>query len=104
LVRGQPYLIRLLGVGLRRPKRKVPGNDLAGRVVAVGKAVTQFRPGDEVFGWGNGSFAQYASVPEDQLVLKPANLTFEQAATVPISSFTAIQFAIRDRYAQGRKS
>ena len=96
MVRGQPYLIRLMGFGLRKPKRNIPGNDLAGRVEAVGKGVTQFRPGDEVFGWGNGTFAQSASVPEDQLVLKPANLTFEQAATVPISSFTAIQ-ALRDK-------
>lgn len=96
MVRGQPYLLRLMGFGLRKPKRQVPGNDLAGRVEAVGKGVTQFRPGDEVFGWGNGSFAQYASVPQDQLVLKPANLTFEEAATIPISSFTAIQ-ALRDK-------
>jgi NADPH:quinone reductase-like Zn-dependent oxidoreductase len=68
---------------------------VAGRIEAVGKNVTQLQPGDAVFGWCDGSFAQYASVPEGQLVRKPANLTFEQAAAVPISGFAALQ-ALRD--------
>jgi NADPH:quinone reductase-like Zn-dependent oxidoreductase len=95
---GLPYLIRLLvpTLGLRRPKVPVRGMDLAGRVEAVGQQVTRFRPGDAVFGWtDNGSYAQYASVPEDHLAAKPANLSFEQAAAVPISGFAALQ-AIRD--------
>ena len=68
---------------------------MAGRIEAVGKNVDRLRPGDEVFGWCDGSFAEYASVPEGQLVLKPANLIFEQAAAVPISGFAALQ-ALRD--------
>ena len=97
VMNGLPYLIRL-GYGLRTPKDSVPGMELAGRVVAVGENVTQFRSGDEVFGWGKGAFAEYVSVFQDALVLKPANATFEQAAAVPISGFTALQ-AVRD---QGR--
>jgi NADPH:quinone reductase-like Zn-dependent oxidoreductase len=69
--------------------------DVAGRVEAVGSKVTRFQPGDEVFGWCDGSFAEYASAPEDQLAAKPANLSFEQAAAVPISGFAALQ-ALRD--------
>lgn len=92
---GLPYLIRLMGYGLRKPKTTVPGTELAGFVEAVGKNVKQFQPGDEVFGFGEGGFAEYASVSQDALVLKPSNITFEQAATVPISAFTALQ-AIRD--------
>jgi NADPH:quinone reductase-like Zn-dependent oxidoreductase len=68
---------------------------VAGHIEAVGSNVTRLQAGDEVFGWCDGSFAEYASVPEDQLVLKPANLTFEQAAAVPISGFAALQ-ALRD--------
>jgi NADPH:quinone reductase-like Zn-dependent oxidoreductase len=93
-VRGLPYIARLR-YGLRKPKHPVPGFDVAGRIEAVGKNVTQLQPGDEVFGWCDGSFAEYASVPEGQLVLKPANLSFEQAAAVPISAFAALQ-ALRD--------
>jgi 2-desacetyl-2-hydroxyethyl bacteriochlorophyllide A dehydrogenase len=92
---GLPYLIRLMGYGLRKPKTTVPGMELAGFVEAVGKNVNQFQPGDEVFGFGEGGFAEYASVSQDALVLKPSNITFEQAAAVPISAFTALQ-AIRD--------
>ena len=92
---GLPYLIRLMGYGLRKPKTTVPGTELAGFVEAVGKNVKQFQPGDEVFGFGEGGFAEYASVSQDALVLKPSNITFEQAAAVPISAFTALQ-AIRD--------
>jgi NADPH:quinone reductase-like Zn-dependent oxidoreductase len=93
-VRGLPYVARLR-YGLRKPTHPVPGFDLAGRVEAVGSKVTRLQPGDAVFGWCDGSFAEYASVPEGQLVLKPANLTFEQAAAVPISGFAALQ-ALRD--------
>jgi NADPH:quinone reductase-like Zn-dependent oxidoreductase len=93
-VRGLPHVARLR-YGLPRPKHPVPGFDVAGRVEAVGKRVTQPRPGDEVFGCCNGSLAQDASVPEGQPALKPANLTFEQAAAVPSSGFAALQ-ALRD--------
>jgi NADPH:quinone reductase-like Zn-dependent oxidoreductase len=94
---GLPYLIRLVvpTLGLRRPKVPVLGMDLAGHVEAVGPDVTRFRPGDEVFGWCDGAFAEYAVAPEDHLAPKPANLSFEQAAVVPISGFAALQ-ALRD--------
>ena len=94
---GLPYLIRVVvpALGLRKPKSPVLGMDVAGRVAAVGSKVTRFQPGDEVFGWCGGSFAEYASAPEDQLAAKPANLSFEQAAAVPISGFAALQ-ALRD--------
>ena len=88
---GQPYLMRILGFGFRKPKNRVPGLDVAGTVEAVGSAVTRFSPGDEVFGISRGSFAEYAAVLEDKLARKPANLTFEQAAVVPISAGTALQ-------------
>ena len=91
MMTGQPYLMRVLGFGFRAPKNRVPGLDVAGRVVAVGTAVTRFAPGDEVFGISRGSFAEYAAVREDKLSPKPANLTFEQAAVVPISAGTALQ-------------
>jgi NADPH:quinone reductase-like Zn-dependent oxidoreductase len=93
-VQGLPYVARLR-YGLPNPKHPVPGFDVAGHVEAVGRNVTQLQPGDEVFGWCDGSFAEYASVPEGQLALKPTNLTFEQAAAVPISGFAALQ-ALRD--------
>jgi NADPH:quinone reductase-like Zn-dependent oxidoreductase len=95
---GLPYLTRLIvpTMGLRRPKAAVRGMDLAGRVEAVGREVTRFRPGDAVFGWTEGgSYAEYATVPEDHLVAMPANLSFEQAAAVPISGLAALQ-AVRD--------
>jgi NADPH:quinone reductase-like Zn-dependent oxidoreductase len=92
---GLPYPIRLAGYGLRAPKNPVLGADLAGVVEAVGSAVTRFQPGDEVFGIGKGSYAEYARAPEDKLAPKPANLTFEQAAVVAISGLTALQ-ALRD--------
>jgi NADPH:quinone reductase-like Zn-dependent oxidoreductase len=92
---GLPYPIRLAGYGFRAPKSPVPGADVAGVVEAVGDDVTRFRPGDEVFGIGVGAFAEYARAPEDKLAPKPANLTFEQAATVGISGSTALQ-ALRD--------
>jgi NADPH:quinone reductase-like Zn-dependent oxidoreductase len=93
-VRGLPYVARMR-YGLRKPKHPVPGFDVAGRIEAVGSNVTELQSGDEVFGWCDGSFAEYASVPEAQLARKPANLTFEQAAAVPISGFAALQ-ALRD--------
>jgi NADPH:quinone reductase-like Zn-dependent oxidoreductase len=95
---GLPYLIRVVvpTLGLRQPKVPVRGMDLAGRVQAVGSTVTRFKPGDAVFGWtDHGSYAEYASVPADQLAAKPATLTFEQAAAVPISGFAALQ-GLRD--------
>jgi NADPH:quinone reductase-like Zn-dependent oxidoreductase len=79
LMSGTPYLMRM-ATGLRKPKNQVPGTDIAGTVEAVGKGVTQLRPGDEVFGWCTGAFAEYASASEDHCVPKPATLTFEQAA------------------------
>jgi NADPH:quinone reductase-like Zn-dependent oxidoreductase len=95
LMTGLPYPIRLAGYGLRAPKTPVPGRDAAGVVKAVGKDVTRFQPGDEVFGIGKGSYAEYARAPEDKLAPKPANLTFEQAAVVAISGLPALQ-GLRD--------
>jgi NADPH:quinone reductase-like Zn-dependent oxidoreductase len=95
LSEGVPYLARL-EAGLRRPKRPVPGFDGAGLVEAVGADVTGFKPGDEVFGSCHGSFAEYARAKADTLAPKPANLTFEQAAAVPVSGVTALQ-AVRDK-------
>ncbi len=95
LMTGRPYLVRLMGFGLRRPKDRVPGQDVAGRVAAVGSGVARLRPGDEVFGTCSGAFAEYARGSEDTLAPKPVNLTFEQAAVVPTSGATALQ-ALRD--------
>jgi NADPH:quinone reductase-like Zn-dependent oxidoreductase len=92
---GLPYLFRIAGAGLRVPKTRVRGTDAAGRVEAVGREVTQFRAGDEVFGTCRGAFAEYASAREDKLAPKPANLSFEQAATVPTSGLAALQ-GLRD--------
>ncbi|HEV2810124.1 MAG TPA: NAD(P)-dependent alcohol dehydrogenase [Acidimicrobiales bacterium] len=92
---GLPYPIRLGGYGLRAPKCPVPGMDMAGVVDAVGKGVTRFQPGDEVFGIGKGSYAEYALALEDKLAPKPANLSFQQAAAVAVSGLTALQ-ALRD--------
>jgi len=94
LMTGLPYLGRL-AFGFRRPKKPVPGLDLAGTVVSIGSSVTRFEVGDPVFGIGRGSFAEYAAAREDKLARKPANLTFEQAAVVPVSGLTAIQ-SLRD--------
>jgi NADPH:quinone reductase-like Zn-dependent oxidoreductase len=92
---GLPYPIRLAGYGLRAPKNPVIGSDVAGVVEAVGKDVTRFQPGDEVFGIGKGSYAEYVCAREDKLAHKPANLTFEQAAVVAISGLAALQ-GLRD--------
>ena len=95
LITGLPYPVRLAGYGLRAPKITVPGTSIAGVVAAAGRDVTRFQPGDEVFGIGLGAFAEYARAPENKLAPKPANLTFEQAAAVPISGLTALQ-GLRD--------
>ena len=94
LMTGTPRIMRL-GTGLRKPKNPVPGTDIAGTVEAIGPNVTSLRPGDEVFGWCSGAFAEYASAPADQLIEKPANLTFEQAAAVGVSATAALQL-LRD--------
>jgi NADPH:quinone reductase-like Zn-dependent oxidoreductase len=96
LMTGLPYLIRAFGFGVRAPKNRVRGREVAGRVEAIGREVTRFRPGDEVMGICEGSFAEYACAREDRLAPRPANLTFEQAAAVPISASTAIR-ALRDQ-------
>ncbi|HUQ63444.1 MAG TPA: NAD(P)-dependent alcohol dehydrogenase [Acidimicrobiales bacterium] len=88
---GMPYAMRLAGFGVRSPKASNPGRALAGTVESVGKEVTEFRLGDEVHGTCDGSFAEYARVEMNMLASKPANLTFEQAAAVPISGGTALQ-------------
>jgi len=92
---GLPYLLRVVGFGFRAPKARVRGMDVAGVVEAVGQNTTRFQVGNEVFGTCDGSFAEYASTLEDTLALKPANLTFEQAAAVPTSAVAALQ-ALRD--------
>jgi len=98
VVTGRPYVLRLMGSGLRKPKNPIPGIDVAGHIESVGREVTRFVPGDEVFGeshrgsqWQNGgAFAEYASVPQDALALKPNGITFEQAAAVPTSGSIAL--------------
>jgi NADPH:quinone reductase-like Zn-dependent oxidoreductase len=100
MLRAQPVFMRLLPGGLSRPKNKILGADLAGRVEATGRLTKQFQPGDEVFGYlpgatGRGTFAEYVCMQENLLALKPANLTFEQAAAVPEAALTALQ-ALRD--------
>jgi NADPH:quinone reductase-like Zn-dependent oxidoreductase len=95
-----PFPMRLIGTGLFKPKNTILGTDIAGRVEAVGRNVKQFRPGDavfgDVFGLGNGSFAEYVSVPESALALKPSNVSFEEAAAVPVAAVTALQ-GLRDQ-------
>ena len=95
-MRGVPYIARLMATGVRKPKYTLLGSDVAGEVEAVGDAVTRFKPGDEVFGFvGSGGFAEYVSAPENLLALKPGNLSFAQAATVPLAAVTALQ-GLRD--------
>jgi NADPH:quinone reductase-like Zn-dependent oxidoreductase len=100
---GRPYLLRIMGFGLRKPNVLVRGRDVAGVVESVGENVTRFNPGDEVFGTADGSFAEYASAPESRLAMKPANLTFEQAAAVPISGGTALQGLRKGNVQAGQK-
>ena len=96
-LRADPFFIRLMGDGLLRPKNKILGIDVAGRVEAVGKNVKQFQPGDEVFGVSKfGGFAEYVCVREDRLQPKPTGTTFEQAAAVPVAAVTALQ-GLRDK-------
>ncbi len=96
-LRGKPFLIRLMGAGLLKPKNKILGVDIAGQVETVGKDVTQFQPGDEVFGSSSfGGFAEYACATENGLVLKPTGMTFEETAAVPAAAITALQ-GLRDR-------
>src|SRR5919199_1842926 len=95
IMTGLPYAIRIAGYGLRAPKNPVLGMEVAGVVEALGKNVSRFRSGDEVFGIGKGSYAECARGPEDKLAPKPANLTFEQAAVVAISGSAALQ-GLRD--------
>jgi NADPH:quinone reductase-like Zn-dependent oxidoreductase len=98
-VRGKPFLVRLIGAGLFKPKNPILGADIAGRVEAVGRDVEQFQPGDEVFGdladSGFGGFAEYVSAPKHALALRPPNLTFEEAAAVPQAAVVALQ-GLRD--------
>jgi NADPH:quinone reductase-like Zn-dependent oxidoreductase len=96
-LRADPFFIRLMGAGLLKPKHKILGADIAGQVEAVGSKAKQFQPGDEVFGEGSyGGFAEYVCVDENRFVLKPANLTFEEAAAVPMAALTALQ-GLRDK-------
>jgi NADPH:quinone reductase-like Zn-dependent oxidoreductase len=95
VVTGLPYPIRLAGFGVRAPKNPVVGGDLAGIVEAVGSSVSRFRVGDEVYGTGHGTFAEYARASEAKLSPRPPSLSFEQSAAVPVSAMTALQ-AVRD--------
>lgn len=99
-VRGEPFVVRLMGAGLLKPKYRILGSDIAGRIEAVGSTVSQFRQGDEIFGdvseYGWGGFADYVSVPEKAVSLKPANLTFAEAAAVPMAAVVALQ-GLRDK-------
>jgi NADPH:quinone reductase-like Zn-dependent oxidoreductase len=100
LLRAKPFMMRLMGYGLLKPKNTILGSDIAGRVEAVGRNVTQFQSGDEVFGntakYGFGGFAEYVAVPENAWVLKPTNISFEEAAAVPQAALTALQ-GLRDK-------
>jgi NADPH:quinone reductase-like Zn-dependent oxidoreductase len=96
LMRGKPVFVRLMIGGLRKPKITRPGVDVAGQVEAVGRSVTQFKPGDDVFGACRGTFAEYVCATEDKLALKPANLSFEDAAAVPVAAISALQ-GLRDK-------
>jgi 2-desacetyl-2-hydroxyethyl bacteriochlorophyllide A dehydrogenase len=106
LLRGTPLPFRLVG-GLRKPKFKIIGNDIAGRVEAAGRNVTQFRPGDHVFGelsrCGFGAYAQFAVAPEKALALKPTNLSFEEAAAIPTAGCTALQGLRKGRIGRARR-
>ncbi|MEX1345579.1 MAG: NAD(P)-dependent alcohol dehydrogenase [Candidatus Limnocylindrales bacterium] len=95
LMRGLPYFART-ATGLRRPSSPIPGQDLAGIIEAVGEGVIEFAPGDEVFGWNGGTFAEFVTVPVGNLLRKPERLSFEEAASVPVVAFTALQ-GLRDK-------
>jgi NADPH:quinone reductase-like Zn-dependent oxidoreductase len=106
LLRGKPLALRLVA-GLRKPKAKIIGNDIAGCVEAVGRNVTQFRPGDNVFGelsrCGFGAYAEFAAAPEKALALKPASLSFEEAAAIPTAGCTALQGLRKGRIQRGQR-
>lgn len=97
------FVARLLGTGLLKPKRKIIGDDIAGWVEAVGKNVKQFQPGNEVFGDTSGGFAEFACTREDRLALKPPNVTFEEAAAVPVAAITALQGLRKGQIQPGQK-
>jgi NADPH:quinone reductase-like Zn-dependent oxidoreductase len=103
LMTGLPSLMRLMGFGLRRPKAPNPGRSFAGTVESVGKDVTGFKPGDEVYGTCEGSFAEYARARAGRIAPKPANLSFEQAAAVPVSAMTALQGVRKAQVQAGQK-
>jgi NADPH:quinone reductase-like Zn-dependent oxidoreductase len=103
LMRGEPYLMRILGFGFRGPKNRVPGLDVAGTVVRVGADVTRFRVGDEVFGISRGSFAEYAAAREDKLASKSVRLSFEQAAVIAVSGLAALQGLRAGRIEAGQR-
>lgn len=94
LMTGLPYVVRLAGYGVTKPKNPVLGLDVAGRVIEVGSDVTRFQPGDEVFGIGKGSYAEYATADQNKLAKKPANITYEQAAIAAVSGITALEALI----------
>ncbi len=100
MVRGKPIFVRLAGFGLLKPKHMIPGGDIAGQVEAVGVNVKQFQPGDEIFGdigeCGLGAFAEYVSVSENALTMKPVNISYEEAAAVPQYALVALQ-GLRDK-------
>ncbi len=96
VMRGNPYVLRLMGYGLRRPKSRIQGQDVAGIVEAVGAGVTRFQPGDEVVGAGKATFAEFAVLPEKMLQPKPKNLSLEEASTLPVTGLTALH-ALRDQ-------
>lgn len=103
LMTGLPYPVRIAGYGLRAPKTRVRGGDLAGRVAAIGKDVTAFQVGDEVYGFGQGTFAEFAVATPGKLARKPSTLTFEQAAAVPVSGLTALQAVRKGGVAKGQQ-
>jgi NADPH:quinone reductase-like Zn-dependent oxidoreductase len=98
-----PFLVSLVGGRLLKPKREILGTDIAGRVEAVGRNVKQFQPGDEVFGGASGGFAEYVCAREDALVLKPANVTFEESAAVTVAAITALQGLRKGHVQPGQK-
>ena len=103
IMRGKPSMMRLMGVGLLKPKNRILGSDIAGRVEAVGKNAKRFQLGDEVFGNTPGGFAEYVCAREDALVSKPANLSFEEAAAVPLAAVTALQGLRKGHVGPGQK-
>lgn len=109
ILKGEPFLVRIMDVGILKPKYKIPGSDIAGQVLEIGKNVKQFQPGDDVYGnlssYGRGGFAEYVCAPENALSLKPSNISYDEAASVPLAGITALQ-GIRDigEIRKGQKS